>query len=98
MARRVLRRAWAQQCAQAYPTNSRTARRLSRRDARAGRSVALPAQPGRAALFPVSRQCRARNDANLRLTPPCSRELQVFGLVGHGEERAAVAAAILLAI
>ena len=42
----------------------------------------------------LSRQCRARNEGNLRLTPPCSRELQVFDVVGHDDERADVAAGL----
>ena len=33
-----------------------------------------------------SAQYRARNERNLRLTPPCSREMQVLGVVGHENE------------
>lgn len=32
-----------------------------------------------------SRHWRARNDPNLTLTPPCSRELQVCGGAGHDD-------------
>jgi len=51
----------------------------------------------------VCPQCRASDEANLRLTPPCFHELQVFGVVGrndalvdgaaghaHGEQRVAL--------
>jgi hypothetical protein len=37
-------------------------------------------------------QCRARNGTNLVLTSPCSRGLQVFGVVGRNDAPADVAA------
>ena len=40
----------------------------------------------------VCPQCRASDEANLRLTPPCFHELQVFGVVGRNDAPADVAA------
>jgi hypothetical protein len=40
----------------------------------------------------VCPQCRAHNEANLKLTPPCSRELQVLGVVGRNDAPAEAAA------
>jgi hypothetical protein len=37
-------------------------------------------------------ECRVRNNANLRLAPPCSGEMQVFGVVGRDDVRANLAA------
>ena len=45
----------------------------------------------------VCPQCRASDEANLRLTPPCFHELQVFGVVGRNDAPADVAAGHALA-